>query len=70
MMMRIAGATDPNGKAPFDLQMIFRPHRKTVRARVQRMLGWEPERVIMAHGRPYLENGTDELRRAFKWAGS
>jgi hypothetical protein len=31
------------------------------------MLAWQPERVILAHGRWYQHNGTAELRRAFRW---
>jgi hypothetical protein len=39
-----------------------------VRGAVQTMLNWAPERVVMAHGRPYLQDGTAELRRALAWA--
>lgn len=67
-MMRLFGAADPDGKAPYDLRWTFRKHRAELRDRVTRMIGWQPEQVIMAHGRPYLENGTEELRRAFDWA--
>ena len=31
------------------------------------MLSWGPEKVIMAHGRPYERGGAAELRRAFRW---
>jgi len=31
------------------------------------MLSWEPERIIFAHGRWHDENGTTELRNAFRW---
>jgi len=31
------------------------------------MIGWNPERVILAHGRWYDRNGQAELRRAFRW---
>lgn len=43
---------------------------KRARASLERMLSWEPEKVILAHGRPYDRNGTAELRRAFRWLGS
>jgi len=29
------------------------------------MIGWNPERVIFAHGHWYRVNGTGKLRRAF-----
>jgi hypothetical protein len=31
------------------------------------MIAWDPERIILAHGRWYERNGTAELKRAFRW---
>jgi len=67
LMMRVFGAADPDGKAPFDMQLTFWRHRKAVRAAVERIIAWEPERILIAHGRWYESNGTAELRRAFRW---
>ena len=39
----------------------------TLRAAVRTMIGWAPQRVILAHGRWYDRDGADELRRAFAW---
>ena len=66
-IMRWSGAADPDGKAPADMRATFRRHRGAVRAAVETMLGWNPERVIIAHGRWYDSDGTAELRRAFRW---
>jgi hypothetical protein len=30
-------------------------------------VAWQPERIILAHGRWYEKDGTEELRRAFRW---
>ena len=49
--------------------MTFLGHRRELRRAVATMLGWRPERVIIAHGRWYPENGVAELRRAFRWLG-
>lgn len=65
--MQLFGAADPDGRAPFDMQLTFWRHRKAVRAAVETMLAWAPERVIIAHGRWYETGGTAELRRAFRW---
>ena len=65
---RLAGIRDPDGKAPIDLRQTFRRGRAELREDVARMIGWAPERVILAHGRWYAENGTAELTRAFRWA--
>lgn len=66
-IMRLVSAMDPDGKAPLDLQLSFIRHRKRLRKVVQRMIAWEPERVILAHGRCYEKDGVGELRRAFRW---
>ena len=69
VVLRVAGAADPDGKAPIDMQLTFLRHRKAVRATVSRMLAWEPERIVISHGRWYDSNAVAELRRAFRWAG-
>jgi hypothetical protein len=38
-----------------------------LRAAIERMIAWNPERIILAHGRWYTCAGTHELRRAFRW---
>ncbi|GKY87184.1 DUF4336 domain-containing protein [Sinisalibacter aestuarii] len=66
LLTRLAGNQDPNGRMPRDMKATFRD-RGALRADVARMIGWGPERVILAHGRWYTRNGTEELRRAFGW---
>jgi hypothetical protein len=38
-----------------------------LKAAVQTMIGWNPDRIILAHGRWYERNGVQELQRAFHW---
>jgi hypothetical protein len=64
---RLAGATHPDGKAPLDLRMTFLGRKKEAKTSLSRMLEWNPEKVVMAHGRPYERDGAAELRRAFRW---
>ena len=66
-LMRLAGAAHPDGKAPVDLRLTFFGRKDKARASLERMLAWEPEKVIVAHGRWYERDGTKELRRAFRW---
>jgi hypothetical protein len=63
---RLGGVLDPDGKAPLDMRLTFRD-RVAARACFQRIMGWRPQRVILAHGRCYLDNAQAELRRAFRW---
>ncbi|SNS68663.1 DUF4336 domain-containing protein [Sphingopyxis indica] len=67
-LVRLSGAAHPNGKAPIDLRLTFWPRRRRVREAVATILGWDCERVVMAHGLPYAADGAAELRRAFDWA--
>ncbi len=66
-LVRLAGAAAPDAKTPIDLRLTFLGHKKEARSAFKRMVAWEPEKVIMAHGRPYERDGTAELRRAFRW---
>lgn len=71
-LVRFAGAADPDGKTPIDLrlELALSGGKDAARASLDRMLAWKPEKVVMAHGRWYDRNGTEELRRAFRWLGS
>ncbi len=64
---RFAGIQDPDGQMPRDMRMTFSKHRDQLRDAVERMIGWNPERVIVSHGRWYERNGANELRRAFRF---
>ena len=67
LLARLAGSLDPDGKAPADLRLTFLGRKREARACLERMLAWGPEKVIMAHGRPYERDGVAELYRAFRW---
>lgn len=66
-LLRLAGAADPDGKAPFDLRMTFWGRKKQAYQCYKRILEWQPEKIILAHGRWYESNGVRELNRAFRW---
>ncbi|HSL01001.1 MAG TPA: DUF4336 domain-containing protein [Rubrobacteraceae bacterium] len=68
-LARLAGAADPDGKTPIDLRMTFLGRRRLARTSLAQMLAWEPDKIIIAHGRPYEKNGMEELQRAFRWLG-
>ncbi len=62
------GVLSPEGGIPRDLRRSFRGRRSAAKVAAQRMIGWEPERVILAHGRCLDRDATEALRRAFGWA--
>ena len=61
----LGSAQDPDGQMPRDMRMTY--PREVLSEAVGTMIGWEPERVIVAHGRWYEADGSAELRRAFRW---
>lgn len=60
----IAGIDDSDGKMPPDMRLTFR--KAPLVKSVQRMIAWEPQRLILAHGRWYKHDAVGELRRAFR----
>lgn len=67
LLMKLGGVFDPVGKTPHDLRLTFLRHKAAFRAAVQTMLAWQPERILLAHGRWYPDQAETELRRAFRW---
>jgi hypothetical protein len=63
----LGGVLDPHGSMPRDMRMTFFKQRPQLKAAVEQMIGWDPERVIIAHGRWYARDGAAELKRAFRW---
>lgn len=66
-LTKLGGVSDPDGQMPRDMRLTFRNQRADLKLAVEQMIAWAPERVILAHGRWYQQNGTAELRRAFRW---
>lgn len=65
-LLKLFRVCHPDGRMPRDMALGFRNHRNHLRDVVQTMIGWQPERVILAHGLCYAENGEQQLRRAFR----
>jgi hypothetical protein len=63
----LGGVLDPHGSMPRDMRLAFSAQKSAFRSAVEAMIAWDPERVVLAHGRWYRENGAAELRRAFAW---
>ncbi len=69
-LLRLGGATGPVGTASIEIRLAALANKDALCSAVRRMLGWQPQRIILAHGRPYSKNGKAELRKAFAWAGA
>lgn len=66
-LVRLGGAMDPDGSMPRDMRFTFRKHKPSLQAAVETMIAWNPERIILSHGRSYERDAVGELRRAFRW---
>lgn len=66
-VQKAAGIAHPDGQTPKDMRLTFAGRKDEARRCYQRMLDWQPEKIILAHGKWYDKNGTAELKRAFRW---
>jgi hypothetical protein len=66
-LVRLAGAMAPDGKAPAHLRFAINRKRQAAGEAARRLIDWQPERVIFAHGRWFETDGTAQLRRSFRW---
>jgi hypothetical protein len=66
-LARLGGVLDPDGQTPRDLRGTFWKNRSQVARTVDKLVSWNPERIILAHGRWYPRDGTAELQRALRW---
>ena len=68
LMARLFGVYAPRGGMPVDLRFALWPSRQQVKPVYEKILSWQPERIILSHGRCFDSNATSVLRRVFGWA--
>ncbi len=67
LFARANGMLAPNGKAPAYLRLMLRLKGAEAREALSRVLAWEPERVVITHGRWFERDGAAGVRRGFGW---
>ncbi|MEC9245067.1 MAG: DUF4336 domain-containing protein [Pseudomonadota bacterium] len=67
IMARLGGVLAPHGSMPRDMRLTFAKQRPALKQAVETMIGWTPERVIIAHGWWFERDGTTALKRSFDW---
>jgi hypothetical protein len=65
---RLWGIVEGKGYAPLELRLSFL-FRGPLRAARDKVVGWNPQRVIMAHGKVQESGGGKYLAKAFEWIG-
>jgi hypothetical protein len=68
-VMRLGGATGPNGKPSIEIRIAALRHRTALHEGARRMLDWQPSGIILAHGACYRSNADAEIERAFAIRG-
>ena len=66
-LLQWSGVADQDGRRPLDMGLAFLFRRRILRTALRRIFDWNPERVILAHGRWFPTNGAEQLRRLFRW---
>jgi Domain of unknown function (DUF4336) len=66
LLMRLDGLVGENGSAPREWRASFL-RRGPGRAARAKVLAWQPERLVIAHGACARENATQILTRALAW---
>ncbi|WP_342374147.1 DUF4336 domain-containing protein [Myxococcus stipitatus] len=65
-LLSLGGAMWP-GQTPREVQVTTWGRKARARECFQRMMDWKPQRVVVGHGRCYLDDATARLERAFSW---
>jgi hypothetical protein len=64
---RLLGVTAPVGKAPVYLRMIIKWKREAAKAAAERLVAFQPKRVIFSHGQWFHKDGAALLRQSLDW---
>lgn len=67
---KVVGILAPNGKMPLDWRLTFQFNKAEAKAHMARILAWQPQRIVMAHGEMIEQDADTFLRRSFNWLGS
>jgi Domain of unknown function (DUF4336) len=68
MLMTLDGVTGVHGSTPREWRLSFW-NRAAARRAMRKILDWNPERVVIAHGEWVRANGREVLERALAWMG-
>ncbi len=64
---KLTGMYHPRGQIFFGMRLPFRLQKRKTRAAVEKILSWQPERIIISHGRWFESNGSATVERLFRY---
>lgn len=65
-LFKLAGVAYPNGGVPLDIRLSF-IHRDLARKSLEKVLSWEFDKLILAHGPCVDKDAKAFVERAFQW---
>ena len=65
-LLRLAGVAYPNGSVPFDIRLSI-TDRNLARRSLEKLLSWDFDKLIIAHGVCIEEDAKPFVARAFRW---
>jgi hypothetical protein len=65
-LLRIAGVAYPDGGVPIDIRLSF-TNRNAARQSLERLLAWDFDKLILAHGVCVKSDAKKFVERAFRW---
>lgn len=68
LLLRLGGSIGPAGTTSIDIRMPAWRQRSRLRAVLDQLIAWTPQRIILSHGKCYDADIEAVLRRAFRWA--
>ncbi|MFZ0884475.1 MAG: DUF4336 domain-containing protein [Candidatus Acidiferrales bacterium] len=66
VLFRLGGVAYPNGGVPLDIRLSF-IHRDLARQSFEKLLAWDFDKLIIAHGACIETNAKAFVERAFQW---
>jgi hypothetical protein len=66
LIFKLEGAQYPDGGVPLDMKMAFLD-RNAARQSLERLLAWDFDRVIIAHGECIQSGAKEYVKKAFRW---
>ncbi|NVK58210.1 MAG: DUF4336 domain-containing protein [Alteromonadaceae bacterium] len=64
---KIVGILAPHGKTPLDWRLSFLFKKSDARKHIQKIVAWEPNILVMAHGEIVTKDTKEFLAKSFSW---
>jgi hypothetical protein len=66
-LARLLGIVAPHGKAPIYVRLLLDANRQAASRAAARLVAFNPDRVVFAHGRWFERDAAAQLRRSLAW---